>query len=159
MEPNHSRDEQKSRLRYKLLCVGLILFNILLLALIYALTTYGQTIYDQFRAGLKLKRTLRIGIIQPSKSTSDQNETRQSEDENITKISISFVGGSFSLTFSILLFGVKVWFVSSIEASMEEKNWLSNESFGRKVSFCVSSEASPENRELSFPWATAIIYS
>ena len=86
MEPNHSRDEQKSRLRYKLLCGGLILFNILLLALIYALTTYGQTIYDQFRAGLKLKRTLRIGIIQPSKSTSDQNETRQAEDDNKTKL-------------------------------------------------------------------------
>lgn len=34
------------RLRYKLLCGGLILVNILLLAVIYLLTTYGQTIYD-----------------------------------------------------------------------------------------------------------------
>ena len=34
------------RLRYKLLCGGLVLVNVLLMGVIYLLTTNGQTIYD-----------------------------------------------------------------------------------------------------------------
>ena len=56
-------------------------------------------------------------------------------------------------------FRVKSVIFVSIEASMEEKNWLDHGSFGRKVIFSVSPEASPENREMPFPWATTIIYS